>query len=438
MNGSITIRGARLVLPDRVVTGDLIVVGGVIEQVGPGLARTEGEEIDGAGLTVLPGLVDPVAAVPMDDGGDAIARATGSAALAGVTSMVLRDPARRTLTADDLAARLELAARHARVHVGVLVDVGDGGPTVFDDVLHTPGLYLGVGRDGPWPETALEAVLENAPGLVVVEGEDPEMRAARVPLYADATDPAEHSAIAPPELAAAAVERVAAVARRLGRSVHFPRITSVAEIEALGDDDLVTGQVAFPYVALHAERAYGRLGVRAVADPPVRDAASAAALLGALRDERLLGMASGHATVSVGAKDVPYPDTPGGLPTVAAWLPWLLDRVHRGELSLRQIARWTAEAPARRLGLRRTGRVEVGYDADLVLVDTDADVTIGPPWRDASGWSPLAGFSFRGKPVMTVLRGRPVARDGRLVDGVRGRELAFSRTQDGGRDARRR
>ena len=59
MAASLTIRQARLVLPDRVVTGDLLVEDGVIAEIGPYVTRSAGEEIDGTGLTVLPGIIDP-------------------------------------------------------------------------------------------------------------------------------------------------------------------------------------------------------------------------------------------------------------------------------------------------------------------------------------------------------------------------------------------
>ena len=59
MAGNLTIRQARLVLPERVVVGDLLVEDGVIADIGPHILRTAGEEIDGTGLTVLPGVIDP-------------------------------------------------------------------------------------------------------------------------------------------------------------------------------------------------------------------------------------------------------------------------------------------------------------------------------------------------------------------------------------------
>ena len=58
MQSSLTITQAQLVLPDRVVTGDLIIEEGIITEISPHTSRTAGEVINGTGLTVLPGLID--------------------------------------------------------------------------------------------------------------------------------------------------------------------------------------------------------------------------------------------------------------------------------------------------------------------------------------------------------------------------------------------
>jgi len=105
----------------------------------------------------------------------------------------------------------------------------------------------------------------------------------------------------------------------------------------------------------------------------------------------------------------------------------LLDQASKGRISLTQIAEWTSEGPARTYEIPRKGRLEVGYDADLVLVDTAATRTV----EDAGvftkcGWSPYSGMSLTGWPVMTVVLGRPVFREGEIQTGIYGRELTFS------------
>lgn len=432
MSGTLTIRRARLVLPDRVVTGDLVVVDGVIEQIGPGLARREGVQLDGAGLTVLPGAVDALACLPLGGDGEALARETGAAASAGVTSVVAVDPRGDVVDADDVEAALEFAGRHARVHTAVLASAHLGRPGALRDLGRAAGVHVPIGRwcgEGAQPAEVLELVLAATPRWVVVEGQDPSRLEAREALYQGATDPTEHSRIYTPELAASVVELAGRGARKHGQRLHFGRISSAAELRALAGvaSATITGQATVPHLFLRADAAYRRLGTRAVVDPPLRGEADVVALWEALRSGALVALGSGHVATPVARKDLPYPGTQRGMPAMGAMLPLLVDRAARGDISLTQVASWTADAPARLVGLPRVGRLEVGFDADLMVVDTEADHVVDVASRSWSAWSPFHGFTLRGRPVVTFLRGRAVFQDGRLRDGVRGSILTPSR-----------
>lgn len=106
-----------------------------------------------------------------------------------------------------------------------------------------------------------------------------------------------------------------------------------------------------------------------------------------------------------------------GLPGVETTLTMLLNGAAEGRISLERVLELTAETPARLFGLYpRKGSLDVGADADVVLVDPGAERTLD----DASvvskaGWTPYAGRRVRGRAVMTFSRGRLVAREGRPV-----------------------
>jgi dihydroorotase-like cyclic amidohydrolase len=101
----------------------------------------------------------------------------------------------------------------------------------------------------------------------------------------------------------------------------------------------------------------------------------------------------------------------------------LLDAVARGHLSYEDVTRVYSERPAQVYGLwPRKGRIAVGSDADLVLVDPAAQRTL----RDEdvlskAGWTPFAGRTVRGRVVQTYLRGTLVAEEGRPQDARTGR-----------------
>ncbi len=100
-------------------------------------------------------------------------------------------------------------------------------------------------------------------------------------------------------------------------------------------------------------------------------------------------------------------------------LPLMLGAAAGGRISLAEIVHVCSTRPAQLFGLYpRKGALEIGSDADIVVVDPDRTETI----RNEDQYSkarvtPFAGRTVRGWPVMTVLRGRVVMRDGK-VEGV--------------------
>jgi dihydropyrimidinase len=91
-------------------------------------------------------------------------------------------------------------------------------------------------------------------------------------------------------------------------------------------------------------------------------------------------------------------------------------RKHHG-LTLRRFVEVFATNPARVTGLYpRKGVIAPGSDADLVLWDPDVErtITLGDLHHDGD-YSPWEGWHVRGWPVTTILRGRVVVQDGRLL-----------------------
>ena len=105
-----------------------------------------------------------------------------------------------------------------------------------------------------------------------------------------------------------------------------------------------------------------------------------------------------------------------GLPSTQFYLSMLMSAVHEGKLSLERAVEMCSSAPAGIFGLEGKGQVAAGYDADLVLVDLEQEFEVLE--KDVLalvGWSPWAGRHFRGKPVRTLLGGRTVYQDGKVV-----------------------
>ncbi len=105
-----------------------------------------------------------------------------------------------------------------------------------------------------------------------------------------------------------------------------------------------------------------------------------------------------------------------GVPSAQFYLPLLLDAASQGRLDLERVVDITSAGPARIFGLGSKGRLDVGADADLVLVDLEAEVRITDDVvLSKCGWTPFAGRTVRGWPRKTLVRGKVVYEDGRIT-----------------------
>lgn len=101
-----------------------------------------------------------------------------------------------------------------------------------------------------------------------------------------------------------------------------------------------------------------------------------------------------------------------GFSRVEMMMPVMLSEgVNKGRLSLERVVQVVCENPAKTAGIwGRKGSLLPGFDADMVLVDMSRDVKVGKEHINTrSGWSLMEGHTFNGWPVKTILRGKVTA-----------------------------
>ncbi len=105
-----------------------------------------------------------------------------------------------------------------------------------------------------------------------------------------------------------------------------------------------------------------------------------------------------------------------GTPSTQFYLSMFLTAAMEGKIPLERVVEATSTGPARLFRLDRKGEIRPGFDADLVLVDLEKEYEV----RDEDvlsliGWSPYAGRTFKAKTERTILRGKTVYVDGKVV-----------------------
>ena len=169
------------------------------------------------------------------------------------------------------------------------------------------------------------------------------------------------------------------------------------------------------HLTLAAPDCYERLGTLAQMNPPVRDARTATAIWRGIAQGIVDVLGSDHAPHTREEKAKAYPATPSGMTGVQTLVPIMLDHVNAGRLSLARFVDLTSAGPARLFGIAGKGRIAVGYDADLTVVDLKRRETITNRWiASRAGWTPYDGVTVTGWPVGTIVRGHAVMWEGEL------------------------
>ncbi len=278
-------------------------------------------------------------------------------------------------------------------------------------------------------EASLKAVIETIGRRAAFHSED-EARLNEREGLRRAGDPTSHSEWRDPEAALISTQRLVRLAEEADSRIHVLHITTAQEMAFLADHKRVASVEVTPqHLTLSAPDAYERLGTKAQMNPPIRDVTHQEALWQGLRAGTVDVLGSDHAPHTLEEKSKPYPDSPSGMTGVQTLVPVMLDHVNAGKLSLERFIELTSLGPQRLFGIAGKGRIALGYDADLTIVDLKARRTIEDDWIESkSGWTPFAGREVTGWPIGTIVRGHCAMWQGEIAEPARGQAVRFEAT----------
>jgi dihydroorotase len=104
----------------------------------------------------------------------------------------------------------------------------------------------------------------------------------------------------------------------------------------------------------------------------------------------------------------------------------MLTQAAAGRCTVAQVVNWMSTAVAKAYQIPNKGKIEAGYDADLVLVDLENyRPLLRSELQTKCGWSPFEDWNLTGHPVTTIVLGQVVFDRGQLDHAVRGQALSF-------------
>ncbi|MEX2166699.1 MAG: dihydroorotase [Methyloceanibacter sp.] len=418
-------KGATVVNQDGEGVADIGVRDGRIAAIGAIKKKQAGEAVDVSGLHILPGVIDTHVHFrePGLEHKEDLETGSRSAVLGGVTA-VFEMPNTRPMTtsAEALADKVSRATGRMFCDFAFFVGATRDNVDQLAELELLPGaagvkVFMGSSTGDLLvdDEKTLARVLAAISRRAAFHAEDEARLKARISLQREG-DPSSHSEWRDAQVALMATERLLRLASAAGKRVHVLHVSTAEEMELLArHKDIASVEVTPQHLTLAAPEAYKALGTLAQMNPPLRDRAHQERLWWGLSQGVVDVLGSDHAPHTLEEKAKSYPATPSGMPGVQTLVPVMLDHVNEGRLSLARFVDLTSAGPQRIFGIAGKGRIAVGYDADLTIVDLKAKRVIGNDWIGGKcSWTPFAGRKVKGFPLGTVVCGRRAMWEGEL------------------------
>ena len=442
------IKHASISTPGGLITGSIAVKDGIIAGIYENDSEIQAKEtIDASGLTVLPGLIDMHShhregSSPGFEYKDTIYTATQQCAAGGVTTSVgmpnvtpppnSLDLLKKQFAIYEKDAVVDWNFNPAPTILSEVPDMAKEGIAAFKifmvvdtgrDYPHMPG--IGVHDHGKILEIMQACAAVDVPLMV-----HPHDQALMDVIEKKFWDRGERDALAYAKAYAAhdgviwetAIATLLRLQKASGCHLHILHTQTTGSVElirqAKKNGQRVTCEMNPWAIFLGCDwSAIQRLGSYALSYwVPEKNVPG---LWEGLNDGTIDIIATDHAPHTKEEKEIGWTDgwkAHTGTPSTQFYLSLLLTAVSEGKITLDRVVELTSTSPARLFNIEKKGSILPGNDADLVLVDMNKEYEI----RDEDvlslvGWSPYAGRKVKGKPIITIVRGQTVYKDGTVV-----------------------
>jgi len=424
------LKGGRVINPEKDFDEicDVLVEDGKVIEIGKDLKAATAEIIDVKGLVVTPGLIDMHVHFrePGQEAKEDFVTGSQAAAAGGYTRVAVMPNTKPVVDSSILVNGLKERARQAAaVHIEIIgaLTKGQKGMELAEVGDMTASGAVAFSDDGHYVDNA--KVLLN--GLDYLRAFDKVIisHAEESNLVEDGVmNEGHHSAMLgmkgrPTVAEDIAVMRDILLAEYADARIHIAHISSKNALEIVRQAKKrgvkVTAEVTPQHLTM-TDAAVNLFDTSTKVNPPLRSQSDVEAMLEGLQDGTIDAIVTDHSPHAEEEKDVEYRYAPSGFPGLETALGVLLtDLYHENKIGLPEIIAKMTSGPAKAFDLA-AGTLSVGSAADITVIDPDFEWTVDEKDFYTRGThSPFAGRKLKGKAVMTIVDGKIVMQDGKVL-----------------------
>lgn len=279
--------------------------------------------------------------------------------------------------------------------------------------------------------------VKEAESLATVHAENENIRTYLVNKLkkSDRSDPIAHLESRPRIAEAEAISRAIMFAREAHVPLHVFHVTTSDGVnhikKAKENGQHVSGETC-PHYLIFSDEDLKKFGPYLQANPPIRSKSDVLSLWDALANGTIDIVTTDHYAPLKKEKEKGWEniwEVEGGVPGIETRIPLLISEgFHKGRISLERLIEVLCARPAKIFGFYpKKGVIQVGSDADIVIIDLNKKMEIkSDVLHQKAGWTPFEGMKVKGIPILTMVRGNIVAKDGDVL-GKKGHGKFYSR-----------
>lgn len=441
---TILIKNAQIVNEGHIQVLDVFIKNGRIDKIAPQIDLKSNKEIDATGLFLIPGMIDDQ--VHFREPGlthKATIQTESRAAVAGgITSfMEMPNTLPNTLSQRLLEDKYQIASKTSLANYSFFMGASNDN---IEEVLKTNSqnicgikIFMGssTGNMLVDNDTILNKLFSETSMLIAVHCEDEatirhnlEYMQAK---YGQQLTANHHPIIRNAEACYLSSSRAVNLAKKYNTRLHILHISTEKELQLFDNktplkDKRITAEACIHHLWF-SDKDYAQKGNFIKWNPAVKTERDRDAILSAVLDDKIDVIATDHAPHTLEEKQQLYLQAPSGGPLVQHALVALLEMYHQQKISLEKIVEKTSHNVATCFKIQDRGFVREGYWADLVLVDINKSWQVN---RDnilyKCGWSPFDGYKFHSKITHTLVSGKLVYQDDKIINDTNAKRLTFN------------